>query len=190
MWQLFPQGHFNFPHLLFLHRVPPLALLLVFHSILPLVALFDPLRVWGNRIWRTKMSTLFLACFLTELWIFVSTWARSASWLSAEFSPDACGQKAFMRMHMYPQMQHIGCRWGWINKCKLMHKKEKMRSWRWVPVVRAGGLSRNTSMKKVRGCLFLFQTLPVPNYRGNLQSGSLQMCKSANPHEPSLCCVR
>lgn len=126
MWQLFPQGHFNFPHLLFLHRVPPLALLLVFHSILPLVALFDPiltLRVWGNRIWRTKMSTLFLACFLTELWIFVSTWARSASWLSAKFSPDACGQKAFMRMHMYPQMQHIGCRWGLTNANSCTKKK-------------------------------------------------------------------
>lgn len=188
MWQLFPQGHFNFPHLLFLHRVPPLALLLVFHSILPLVALFDPiltLRVWENRIWRTKMSTLFPGRFPTEPWIFVSTWTRSASWLSAEFSPDACGQQAFMRMQMHSQMQHIGFRWGLTNARSCTKKKR-----RGAGGERAGGLSRNTSMKKVRGCLFPFQTLPVPNYRGNLQSGALQMCRSANPHEPSLCCVR
>lgn len=58
-------------------------------------------------------------------------------------------------------------------------KKERKRGCRRVPVVRAGGPSRNPNMKKVRGCLFPFQTLPVPNGRGNLQSGSLQMCRGA-----------
>lgn len=71
-----------------------------------------------------------------------------------------------------------------INTCTLMREKEKWRGRRRIPLVRAGGLSRTASTTG-RGRLFPFQALPVTNYRGNLQSVSLQMCESANPHEPS-----
>lgn len=44
---------------------------------------------------------------------------------SLQFSPDVCGQQAFMHMHMHSQMQHIGCRWGSTNAHSCTKKRKE-----------------------------------------------------------------